>query len=203
MVDDDDQSWIFLNIGKTDTEAETPILWPLDAKNCLIGKDPDAGKDWRQEEKGTAEDEMVGWHHRLHGHEFEPGPGVGDGQGGLACCSPWGHKESDMTEELNWTELMLELQQRPTVCKDSKVAMMYHITPSPQQIPTLTIDKELSEHQQNRRSPDFWSEAWLMLPGHERRRWTGSILSSLLGSSYMGTSQHKNKAPQLKARHWL
>ena len=154
MVDDDDQSWVFLNIGKTDTKAETPILWPLDAKNWLIGKDPDAGKDWRQEEKGTAEDEMVGWHHRLHGHEFEQGPGVGDGQGGLACCSPWGRKESDMSEELNWTELMIEIQQSPTVCKDSKVAMMYQTSlPSPQQIPTLTIDKELSEHQQKPQEP--------------------------------------------------
>ena len=79
-------------------------LWPCDAKNWLLGKDSDAGKDWRQEEKGTTEDEMVGWHHRLYGHEFEQVPGVGDGQGSLACCSPWGRKESDMTEQLNWTE---------------------------------------------------------------------------------------------------
>ena len=78
-----------------------------DAKNWLIGKDPDAGKDWRQEEKGTTEDEMVGWHHRLNGHEFEQAPGVGDGQGSLACCSPRGHKESDTTEWLNWTDLNL------------------------------------------------------------------------------------------------
>ena len=92
------QSWIF--IGMTDTE--TPILWPSDAKNWLIGKDPDSGKDWRQEEKGTTEDEMVGWHHWLDGHEFEQTPGVGDGQGSLACCSPWGCKESDRTEQLNW-----------------------------------------------------------------------------------------------------
>ena len=96
------QSWIF--IGKTDAEAETPMLWPPDAKNWLIGKDPDAGKDWRQE-KGTTENEMVGWHHRLNGQEFKKAPGVGDGQGGLACCSPWGRKESDMTQRLNWTEL--------------------------------------------------------------------------------------------------
>ena len=88
------QSWI---IGRTDAEAETPILWPPDAKNQLIGKDPDAGKDWRWEEKGRTEDEMVGWHHRLNGHEFEYAPGVCDGQGSLACCSPWGHKELDTT----------------------------------------------------------------------------------------------------------
>ena len=96
-----DQSLVF--IGRTDTEAETLIFWPPDAKNWLIGKDPDAGKDWGQEEKGTTEDEMVGWHHRLNGHEFGETLGVGDGQGGLVCCGPWGHKESDMTEPLNWT----------------------------------------------------------------------------------------------------
>ena len=99
-------SWIF--IGKTDAEAETPILWPPDAKNGLIGKDPDAGKDWRQEKKGTTEDEMIGWHHQLDGHEFEQALGVGDGQGSLACCSPWGRKESDMTEWLNWTDCEIE-----------------------------------------------------------------------------------------------
>ena len=96
------QSWIF--IGRTDAEAESPTLWPPHAKNWLIGKDPDAGKDWRQEEKGTTEDEMVGWHHRLDRHESEQAPRVGDGQGSLVCYSPWGHKESDMTERLNWTD---------------------------------------------------------------------------------------------------
>ena len=84
-----DQSWVF--VGRTDVEAETPILWPPDAKSWLIWKDPDAGKDWSQEEKGTTEDEMVGWHHRLNGHEFGQDLGVGDGQGGLACCSSSGH----------------------------------------------------------------------------------------------------------------
>ena len=84
------QSWIF--IGRTDTEAEILILWPPDVKNWLIWKDPDAGKDWRQEEKGTTEDEMVGWHHQRDGHEFAQTPGVGDGQGSLECCSPRGHK---------------------------------------------------------------------------------------------------------------
>ena len=79
----------------TDAEAEAPILWPPDAKNWLIGKDPDAGKDWRQEEKGMTEDEMVGWPHQLNGHEFEQTPGDGDGQGDLVCCGPQGHKESD------------------------------------------------------------------------------------------------------------
>ena len=99
-----DQSWVF--IGRTDFEAATPILWPPDAKSWLIWKDPDAGKDWGQEEKGITEDEMVGWHQRLNGHGFGRTLGVGDGQGGLACCSSWGHKESDMTERLNWTECL-------------------------------------------------------------------------------------------------
>ena len=99
------QSWIF--IGRTDAEAETPIFWQPDAKNWLIRKDPDAGKDWGQEEKGTTRDEMVGWwHHRLNGHEFGQDLGAGDGQGSLACCSPWGRKELDTTEPLNWTELL-------------------------------------------------------------------------------------------------
>ena len=96
------QSWVF--IGRADFEAETPILWPPDVKSWLIWKDPDAGKDWEQEEKDTIEDEMVGWHHRLNGHGFGSTPGVGDGQGGLACCLSWGRKESDTTEWLNWTK---------------------------------------------------------------------------------------------------
>ena len=97
------QSWIF--IGRTDAETEAPILWPPDVKSWLIWKDPDAGKDRRRKEKGTAEEEVVGWHHWLNGHEFEQAPGAGEGQESLACCSPWGHKESDTTEWLNWTEL--------------------------------------------------------------------------------------------------
>ena len=103
MHPEGNQSWIF--IGRTNTEAETPILWPPHTKSWLIGKDSDAGRDWGQEEKGTTEDEMAGWHHRLNGHEFEWTPGVGDGQGDLACCDSWGRKESDTTEQLNWTEL--------------------------------------------------------------------------------------------------
>ena len=95
------KSWIF--IGRTDAEAEIPILWPPDVKNCLIWKDHDPGKDWRQEEKGTAEDEMVGWHLRLDAYEFEQSVGVSDGQGSLACCSPWARKVGhDSVTELNW-----------------------------------------------------------------------------------------------------
>ena len=99
-------SWIF--IGRTDAEAETPILWLPDAKNWLIWEDPDSGKDWRQEEKGMTEDEMVRWPHWLDGHEFEQALGIGDGQGSLACCSSWGRKELDTTEWLNWTDKLFK-----------------------------------------------------------------------------------------------
>ena len=98
------QSYLF--IGRTDVEAETPILWSPAVKSWLIWKDPDAGRDWRQEEKGKTEDGIVGWHHWLNGHGFEWTPGVGDGQGGLACCSSWGRKESDTTKRLDWTDTL-------------------------------------------------------------------------------------------------
>ena len=97
------QPWVFF--GRNDAKAETPVLWPPHAKSWLIGKDSDAGRDWGQEEKGMTEDEMAGWHHWLDGRESEWTPGVGDGQGGLACCDSWGRKESDTTERLDWTEL--------------------------------------------------------------------------------------------------
>ena len=101
------QKQSFLFIGRTDAKGETPIFWPPHAKSWLIGKDPHAGTDWGQEEKGTTEDEMAGWHHWLNGRESEWTPGVGDGQGGLACCYSWGCKESDTTEQLNLTELKI------------------------------------------------------------------------------------------------
>ena len=99
-----DQPWDCL--GRSDANAETPVLWPSHAKSWLIGKDTNAGRDWGQEEKGTTEDEMTGWHHRLNGRESEWTPGVGDGQGGLACCDSWGRKESDTTEWLIWSDLI-------------------------------------------------------------------------------------------------
>ena len=98
-----DQPWVFFE--RNDAKAETLVLWPPHAKSWLIGKEPDAGSDWGQEEKGATEDGMAGWHHRLDGRESEWNPGVGDGQEGLACCDSWGRKASDMTERLKWTEL--------------------------------------------------------------------------------------------------
>ena len=108
------QSWYSF---PTEAEAETPILWPSDAKNWLIRKDPDAGKDWRQEEKGMTEDEMVGWHHWLDGRESQWTLGVGVGQGGLACCDSWGRKESDTTERLIWSDLIWTIK----ICQVFKI----------------------------------------------------------------------------------
>ena len=134
-----DQSWIF--IGRTDAEAETPILWSPDVKNWLIGRDPDAGKDWGQE-KGMTEDKMVGWHHQLNGQEFEQALGVGDGQGSLVCCSLWGRKESDTTEQLNNNKQITigksyrvtspienRLMEKPALCKLKIVSWQEDCTP--------------------------------------------------------------------------
>ena len=122
-----------LLIGRTDAEAEAPILWPPDAKNWLTGKDPDAGKDWRQEEKGTTEDEMVEWYHQLDGHEFEQSPGVRAGQGSLPCCSPWDRKELDTTERLNWLSAQNYLAWKTNLVKKE---MVHH-----QSCPLLTSKK--------------------------------------------------------------
>ena len=117
----EDQSWVFF--GRNDAKAETPVLWPPHVKSWLIGKDSDAGRDWGQEEKGTTEDEMAGWHHRLNGREFEWTPGVGDGQRGLACCNSWGHKESDTTERLNWLTDWFIFQNK---CSLGKISYKNH-----------------------------------------------------------------------------
>ena len=108
------QCWIF--IGRTDAEAETPIIWSLDVKNWLIGKDPDAGKDWRREEKGITEDEMVGWHHLLNGHEFEQALRVGDGQGSLVCCSHGVTKSQTWLSD--WTDLIVLIRKALDAGKD-------------------------------------------------------------------------------------
>ena len=139
------QSWIFT--GRADAEAEAPILWPPDVKNWLTGKDPDAGKDWRQEETGMTEDEMVGWPHWLEGHEFEQALGVGGGQGSLACCSPWGHKESDFE---SWKLLSLKTINSKNLNKKeskhfkvvkAKLQLLWTITCKTQD--TLGVSKQL------------------------------------------------------------
>ena len=116
-----DQPWVFL--GRNDAKAETPVLWPPHAKSWLIEKVSDAGRDWGQEEKGTTEDEMAGWHHRLDGCEFEWTPGDSDGQGGLACCDSWGRKQSNTTEQLNWTEglflFFIPTKSRSLLCQSN------------------------------------------------------------------------------------
>ena len=121
-----DQSWVF--IGRTDVDAETPTLWPPDVKIWLIGKDPDAGKVLGQEEKGTTEDDIVGWHHWRDGHEFGWTLGVGDGQGGLACCGSWGCKESDSTEWLNWTQLKKVKHNK--ILLDLPISAYYGLSPT-------------------------------------------------------------------------
>ena len=139
-----DQSWVF--IGRTNAEAETPILWPPHAKSWLTGKNPDAGKDWRQEEKGTTENEMVGWHHWLSGHEFELAPEVGDGQGSLVCCSPGCHKELDTTEWLNWTELT----ENSSISQSSKE---WYSVPF-----------------QDKQASKFWNSIWAVAMEQDRKR---------------------------------
>ena len=119
------QPWIF--IGRTDAKAEAPILWPPDAKSQLIRKDPDAGEDWRQDEKGMTEDEKVGWHHWLDGHEFDQAPGVSDGQGSLVCCSLRGHKESGMTEWPNWTDQDYIVFICKSRCLSVDLSLMFYI----------------------------------------------------------------------------
>ena len=133
-----DQSWVFT--GRTDVEAETPILQPPDAKSWLIGKDPDAGKDWGQEEKGTTGDNMVGWHHWLNGHGFEWTPGIGDRHGDLACCGSWGRKESDMTEWLNYcTNICLRIGLYPTLEDECHKVRTIFVCSSRYRLPAYAI----------------------------------------------------------------
>ena len=130
-----DQPWVFF--GRDDAKAETPVFWPPHAKTWLIGKDSDAGRDWGQEEKGTTEDEMAGWHHQLSECEFEWTPGGGNGQGGLACCDSWGRKESDTTERLNWTELKWTTALYKAAC-----AMLW--THEPSVVMVISLPKHLA-----------------------------------------------------------
>ena len=148
-----DQSCAF--VGRTDAEAETPILWPPDAKNQLIGKDSDAGKDWRWEEKGMTEDELVGWHHWRDGCEFEYTPGVGVGQGSLVCCSPRGRKESDTTEWLKWTEPMVQqVKNLPAIQKRQETQAQSLGREDP-------LKKEIATHS----SILTWKTMWTEEPG--------------------------------------
>ena len=140
-----DQSWVFF--GRNDPEAETATIWPPHAKFWLIGKNSDARRDWRQEEKGTTENEMAGWHHRLDGHEFDWTPGVGDGHGGLVCCYSWGRKELDTTERLNWTELGdLHFQETVVVVLRATTKGKKSYTPN------IIKHKSFVKH--------FWIESW-------------------------------------------
>ena len=131
-----DQPWVFF--GRNDDNAETPILWPPHVKSWLIGKDPDAGRDWGQEEKETTEDEMAGWRQRLDGHKFEWTPGVGDGQGGLVCCDSWSRKESDTTERLNWTESF-------TISLNNTVIQIYALTSNAEEAEVERFYEELQD----------------------------------------------------------
>ena len=158
------QSWIF--IGRTDAEAEIPILWPPDVKNWLIRKEPDAGKDWRQEEMGTTEDAMVGWHHWLNGQEFEWAPGVGDGQGSWACCSPWGCKGSDTTERLNWTELNWRWQtSRSWLDLDPQLSTKWHAQRCHDSSKALSKDK-FGWWPKSWKSPPLPKSSWNNSPTH-------------------------------------
>ena len=137
-----DQSWVFF--GRTDAEAEAPVLWPPHVKSWLVGKDSDAGRDWEKEEKGMTEDEIAEWHHRTDGCEFEWAPGVGDGQGSLACCYSWGRKESDTTERLNWTELNINSFQKINLCQK---VQEYTMTIRSNQISRSFVSDSLRPHE--------------------------------------------------------
>ena len=180
------QFWIF--IGRTDAEAETPVLWPPDAKNWLIGKHPDAGKDWRREEKGTTEDEMVEWHHRLDGHECEWALRVGDEQGGLACCSPWGRKESDRTGrllELAWAVVLFLVSWGASVLFSVAAAPAYARTSVPsapfspphRHVSSLVfLTAALLAGMRRHRTVVLASPWWVMLRAFSCTRWPSEYL---------------------------
>ena len=154
QVHSKDQPWVF--IGRTDAKAETPIVWPRHAKSWLIGKDPRAWRDWGQEKKGTTKDEMAGWYHWLDGHESGWTPGVGDGQGGLACCDSWGCKELDMTERLNWTELIIYS------LKYSRLLAIENVVQGPIFTVTGEVIRNVTDLSQFSPSQATW---WFPIPG--------------------------------------
>ena len=142
-----DQPWDFF--GRNDAKAEIPVLGPPHVKSWFIGKDPDAGRDWGQEEKGMTEDEMAGWHHWLDGRESEWTPGVGDGQGGLACCDSWGCKESDMTERLIWSDLIWWNKKSFFFCLFHTLICFTPLIVNYRNIPSVLIGKELRGHREH------------------------------------------------------
>ena len=152
-----DQPWDFF--GRNDAKAETPVLWPPHVKSQLIEKDSDAGRDWVQEEKGTTEDEMAGWHHWLDGRESEWTPGLGDGQGGLACCDSWGCKESDTTEQLNWTECSWLLRWYIPLAQIKEFSLLL----------LIPLEKAMAPHS----STLAWEIPWMEAPG--RLQFMGSL----------------------------
>ena len=152
-----DQSWAF--IGRTDAKAETPILWPPHAKSWLIGKDSDAGRDWWQEEKGTIEDEMAGWHHQIDAHEFGWTLGVCDGQGALACCDSWGRKELDKTDRLHWTDAIVTLHHWTLLlpAETSTTECLFHFGPATSFfLELLVVALHSSPVPQIRSTGSFW-----------------------------------------------
>ena len=165
------QFWIF--IGRTDAETEAPILWPPDVKNWLINKDPDAGKDWRQEEKGTTEDEMIGWHHLLDGHEFEQTPGLGDGQGSLACCGPRGHRVGhDWMTELTGTVTCSYVYLHTNM-----------VTPGSSQIHSVALHNSSYVHSHANRF--LYSNIFTLLQDHLHNKITDSVLRYILKCIHM------------------
>ena len=159
VLSEGDQPWVFF--GRNDAKAETPVLWPPHAKSWLIGKASDAGRDWGQEEKGTTEDEMAGWHHQLDAHESEWTLGVGDGQGGLVCCDSWGRKELDTIEWLNWTEHWGKTRKdmgRPKWLSGKEPACQCNVQSLGQKDP---LEKEMTTHS----SILAWRIPWTEEPG--------------------------------------
>ena len=173
-----DQSWIF--IGRTDAEAEAPILWPPDAKSQLTRKGPDAGKDWRQEEKGIIEDEMVGWHHWYNVHEFEQALGHGEGQGSLACCSPRGCKTSDMTEQQQIPCIHFEQQQIPCI----HLRNIYWVSPLRSRTIGYIFKAEPSALYTRCSTVEVLEQRWFCPPGASVNVWGALILSSGSGICY-------------------
>ena len=196
-----DQPWDFF--GRNDAKAETPVLCPPHAKSWLIGKDSDAGRDWGQEEKGTTEDEMSGWHHWLDGRESEWTPGVGDGQGGLVCCNSQGHKESDMTEQLNWTELKAHMRLHNTQWMEASVMPL--ITTWKGEAAECLGGEEMLMRVQIRITPQIWCQWgknarywWLLL--NNDLPWDCSAQQKIVSPDIRSCNHKREKKERLNAK---